>query len=395
MRLSTVVLSIILAAMTANAQQAQKPPDQTAALYHYPGYGIIIAASGRTKYLDGKNSIRATNQIVHYSVDFYSKTSPSNAGVDILIAGGKVQEIRDRAKAVFLDKKEDPGPVGVADATAVVISGNGEGRKWLIENLKTGDEIILTGIERGTEIPPMKKLPCFDGAHYRKVVSSFDAWTGIAGFVKLGTPKIDEARIGESTKQPLDNFSVYMGANAGGKFEVDAGLSWEFTVDESGKKSERRNAFRPFWRAQDGGWNSAPTRNEFYFYPGETLQMAVLAAGPKKLRLIISDGKTKTFQTDFDAEGLVAGVPRQFKRVNAIDQVGNEGRPTLATKAEITGSEWLQTVLLRGEGAAAQQLPMNASRFTDMRCSNGAIAVTATDAAKGGEKIDIFGRPKN
>jgi hypothetical protein len=186
-----------------------------------------------------------------------------------------------------------------------------------------------------------------------------------------------------------------MGGNAGGRFEVDAGLSWEFTVDESGKKSERRDAFRPFWRAQDGGWNSAPAKKELYFYPGETVQMAVLVAGPKKLRLIISDGKSKTFQTDFDAEGFVAGAPRQFKRVNAIDQVGNEGRPTLPTKAEITGAEWLQTVLLRGEGAAAQQLPMIASRFTDMRCSNGTIAVTTTDAAKGAEKIDIFGIRRN
>ena len=207
---------------------------------------------------------------------------------------------------------------------------------------------------------------------------------------------MDESRIDAKNKQPLDNFSVYMGGNAGGKFEVDAGLTWEFTVDESGKKSERRNAFRPFWRTQKAGdWNSAPAKKEFYFYPGETVQMAILVAGPKKLRLVISDGKTKTFQTDFEAEGFVAGAPRQFKRVNAIDQVGNEGKPTLPTKAEITGAEWLQTILLRGEGTAAQQLPMNAVRFTDMRCSSGTVTVTTTDAAKGAEKIDLFGSAKN
>ena len=48
-----------------------------------------------------------------------------------------------------------------------------------------------------------------------------------------------------------------------------------------------------------------------------------------------------------------------------------------------------------GEGASAQQLPMTPARFTDMRCTNGAILVTPTDAAKGAEKIDIFGFPKN
>lgn len=392
----TASLSVLLLSFSwAAAQSPAKVPEAAAELYRYPGYGVIVAANGKTRFIDGKNSTRTANQIVLYTAESYAKTPPSNAGVDVLIAGGKVLEIRDRAKAVFLDKKEDPGPLATTDAAATVISGNGEGRKWLIENLKAGDETALAGLDAGKEMPPMKKLPCFDGAHYRKAVSSFDTWTGIAGFVKLGTPKVDESRIGESTKQPLDNFSVYMGGNAGGKFEVDAGLTWEFTIDETGKKSDRRNAFRPFWRTQKpGDWNSAPGKKEFYFYPGETVQMAILVAGPKKLRLIVSDGKTKTFQTDFDAEGFVAGAPRQFKRVNAIDQVGNEGKPTLPTKAEITGSEWLQAVLLRGEGASAQQLPMNGSRFTDMRCSNGTIAVTTTDAAKGGEKIDIFGWPK-
>lgn len=393
----TATLSIILLPLiSAGAQQAEKTPAATAAIYRYPGHGMIVTANGKTKYLDGKNSTRTANQIVLYTGDFYTRTPPSNAGVDVLIVNGKVQEIRDRAKAVYLDKKEDPGPVGASGQSAVVISGNGDGRKWLVENLKAGDDAALAGVETGREVAPMKSLPCFDGAHYRKAVSSFDAWTGIAGFVKLGTPKTDEGRIGDNTKQPLDNFSVYMGGSSGGNFEVDAGLTWEFTIDEAGKKSERRNAFRPFWRTQKpGDWNSAPAKKEFYFYPGETVQMAVLVAGPQKLRLIVSDGKSKTFQADFDAEGFVAGAPRQFKRVNAIDQVGNEGKPTLPTKAEITGAEWLQTVLLRGEGSAAQQLPLNASRFTDMRCSNGSISVTTTDAAKGGEKIDIFGTSKN
>ncbi len=65
--------------------------------------------------------------------------------------------------------------------------------------------------------------------------------------------------------------------------------------------------------------------------------MAVLVAGPKKLRLIISNGKDKTFQTDFDAEGFAPNVPRQFKRVNAIDQVRNEGKPAQADASRSNG----------------------------------------------------------
>lgn len=375
-----------------------KAPVSTVDPFAYPGFGMILAANGKTIYLNGKNSPRGQNLLVYYTTEFYRKTPPNEAGVDILITDGKVAQIQDRADAVFLQKKSDPGAIKIADAggSSFVISGNGEARKWLIENLKPGDAVSASGIETTKESAPLPALPCFAGAHYRKAVSSFDAWTGIAGFVKLGTPKFDENRLDAKDKQPLDNFSVYMGGNAGGKFEVDAGLSWEFTIDETGKKSERRNAFRPFWRTQKAGdWNSAPAKKEFYFYPGELVQMAILVSGPRKLRLVISDGKSKTFQTEFEAEGFVAGAPRQFKRVNAIDQRYNEGKPVQATKAEITGAEWLQTVLLRGEGAGAQQLPMNAARFTDMRCTTGTINVAVTDAAKGGEKIDIFGMPKN
>ncbi len=92
------------------------------------------------------------------------------------------------------------------------------------------------------EVLPPATIPCFAGAWYRKAVSSFDVWTGISGTVVLGKPTVDEARLDEKTKQPLDNFSVYMGGNAGGKYEVDAGLTWAFTQNAEGKLSERRNA---------------------------------------------------------------------------------------------------------------------------------------------------------
>jgi hypothetical protein len=358
-----------------------KIPVSTTDPYAYYGYGMFQTQSNKTYYFNGKNANRSNNFIVYYTPDFYAKTPPNESGVDILITNNKVVEVRDRADAVFLQKKSDPGVLKIADAAnSFVISGNGEGRKWLIENIIDSKEFT-----------PFSSSPCYAGAFYRKAVSSFDSWTGIAGFVKLGTPKIDENRLSE-TKQPLDNFSIYMGGNAGGKFEVDAGLTWEFTVDDNGKKSEKRNAFRPFWRTKT--WNAAPAKKEFYFYPGETVQMAILVAGPKKLKLIITDGKTKSFQQEFDAEGFVAGLPRQFKRVNAIDQVGNEGKPAIATKAEIIGSEWLQTILLRGEGQSAQQLPMNSARFTDMRCGASNVVISGVDAAKGAEKIDIFGTPR-
>jgi hypothetical protein len=247
------------------------------------------------------------------------------------------------------------------------------------------------------EVPPAASVPCFLGSYYRKVVSSFDTWTGITGVVKLGMPAVDMDRLGGPGRQPLDNFSVYMGGNAG-RQEVDAGLTWEFTRDEHGAKSKLRNAWRPFWRA--GSWNSAPDDKQYYWYPGDVVTMAVIVAGPGRLRLVIADAgpqPKRVFSTEFDAKGFAPRVLRQFKRVNAIDQVGNEGHPIQPTKAQVVGSLWQETFLLRGAGENAERLPMTPGRFTDMRCPAASIFTTAnTDAqAHGGESIDIYGTPRN
>jgi hypothetical protein len=354
----------------------------------------VIAANGQSHQIAGKDRQRGNDEIVVYNAEVYEKKPTDQSGIDVHIVDNKIVLIQDRAGAVYLQNKPDPGAIRT-DKKGVVLSAHGVARKWVLANLKVGDAIAVGDVPKPVlnaagEVAPAASYPCFQGAYYRKAVSSFDVWTGIVGVVKLGTPKTDEDRLNPTTKQPLDNFSVYMGGRAGNQ-EIDAGLSWEFTLDENGKKSERRNAFRPFWRNET--WNSAPAQKQFYYYPGETVQMAVLVAGPGKLRLIIADAaQKKVFQTEFDAKGFAPNVPRQFKRVNAIDQFGNEGKPAQATKAQVTGAEWLQTLLLRGAGAEAKQLPMDKTRFTDMRCPNEAnIVVTATDAAKGAEKIDIFG----
>jgi hypothetical protein len=357
----------------------------------------VTAANGLTHPVAGKDRQRNNEEIVVYTAEFYEKKPTNQSGIDVLIVDNKIVAIQDRAGAVYLQNKPDPGAIKT-DKKGIVLSAHGSARKWVIANLKIGDNVTIGEQTKPTlnaagEVAPAASIPCFQGAYYRKAVSSFDVWTGIVGFVKLGTPKFDEARLNATTKQPLDNFSVYMGGRAGEQ-EIDAGLAWEFTLDENGKKSERRNAFRPFWRNET--WHAAPAEKQFYYYPGETVQMAVIVAGAGKLRLVIADAaQKKVFQTEFDAKSFQPNVPRQFKRVNAIDQFGNEGKPAQTTKAQVTGAEWLQTLLMRGAGSEAKQLPMDKMRFTDMRCPNEAnIVVTVTDAAKGAEKIDIFGTPQ-
>jgi hypothetical protein len=358
----------------------------------------IVAANGQKYAVAGKDRTRNDNEIVVFTPEYYKQKPTFKNGVDVYVVGGKVTIIQDRAGAIYLQNKPDPGAIAVGK-DGFVFSANGEARKWVVANIKVGDAVSVNEIKivknAAGEVVPAASLPCFAGAYYRKAVTSFDTWTGIAGIIKLPTPKVDENRLSAKDKTPLDNFSVYLGGRAGEK-EIDAGLTWSYTVDENGKQSAQRNAWRPFWRNET--WNNAPAEKQFYWFPGDTVQIAVMIVGPKKLRLIVADAvpqPKKMFQVDFDAAGFAANVVRQFKRVNAIDQFGNEGKPVQPTRAEVTGAEWLQTILLRGEGGNAKQIPMDKTRFTDMRCASEAnVVVMAIDAAKGAEKVDIFGAPK-
>ena len=359
----------------------------------------ITAPNGQVYKISGTDRLRKDEELVVCTLAYYAKNPTNQSGVDVLVVDDKVAVVQDRAGAVYLQSKPDPGAIKTENK-GYILSAHGAARKWILANLKIGDAVKLGDVpaivkNADGEIAPAASLPCFEGAYYRKVVSSFDAWTGIVGIVKLGTPKVDENRLSEKDRQPLDNFSVYMGGRAGDK-EIDAGLTWGFTKDEQGNLSKQRNAWRPFWRNET--WNNAPAEKKFYWSPGDTVQMAVIVAGPGKLRLVIADATPqpkRVFQIEFDAKTFAPNTPRQFKRVNAIDQFGNEGKPVQPTKAEVTGAEWLQTILLRGAGADAKQIPMDKTRLTDMRCSSEKhIVVTATDAAKGAEKIDVYGTPK-
>ncbi len=356
---------------------------------------MVFAPDGASYAVGGKDAVRRDDQLVIYSPEKYRKDPPNASGVDVYVVGGKVVEIRDRAKAVYLEGKSDPGPIAVGK-DGFVLSAHGAARRWVIAHLKVGDAVRISGpVEGAAEVPPAQELPCFPGAYYRKAVSSFDRWTGIIGIIRLGHPQTDPSRLDPKDGQPLDNFSVYMGGRAGEQ-EIDAGLTWSFSVDENGKRSAVRDAWHPFWRNER--WAEAPAQREFYWRPGDVVAMAVLVAGPGKLRLVVADAgpqPKRVFQTEFDARGFQPLIPRQFKRVNAIDQRYNEGKPAQPTEAQVTGAEWLEVYLLRGEGANAARLPMTRARMTDMRCpSPEHVRVTPTDDARGGEKIDIWGKPK-
>ena len=249
------------------------------------------------------------------------------------------------------------------------------------------------------EMKPEASKPCFNGAYYRKVVSSNDHWLGITGTVVLPQMDLDPSRLNpRKPQQYLDNSSIYLGGNMEEQ-ETDIGLIWEVIRDERGNVSAARKAFRPFLRrtSHDGGQESiyfnAPAESRYYWYPGEEVTMSVQIIADKKLKFIV-EGAGKRYETDFECDGYKFNSKGEFKRVNAIDQVANEGKPVQPTKTRIYNAHWKETSLFRTVNGKVVTVPFNNLRYTDMRCpepSKFKIEATEADLKKGAEIISISG----
>lgn len=250
------------------------------------------------------------------------------------------------------------------------------------------------------EVKPVASKSCFAGAYYRKLVSSVDVWGGIGGRVVLPTITFDPSRVNPAKPaQFLDNPSVYMGGNMGGQ-ETDIGLTWEVIRDESGAVTADRRAFRPFLRrtahagsGQAALYENAPAEARYYWYQGEEVTMSVKIVANGILRLTV-EGAGKKFEKNFEAGGYTLVGKGEFKRVNAIDQVANEGKPVQATKTKVVAAEWKNSYLYRIVNGNLVETPFHDGRYTDMRCpsaNNFSIYSTQDDRSKGGEKIEIYG----
>ena len=252
------------------------------------------------------------------------------------------------------------------------------------------------------EVRPNATKPCFNGAYYRKAVSSKDVWIGISGTVVLPKITFDPSRKNDAKPgQFLDNPSVYMGGSMNEQ-ETDVGMTWAVVKDEKGNISDERKAFRPFFRrasypktGQKDIWQNAPASKEFYWYPGEEIKMSVQVISDGKLRFIV-EGAGKRYEANFESDGYKMNGVGEFKRVNAIDQVRNEGKVAQPTKTRVENAVWKETNLFRMQDGKVIQVPMHKDRFTDMRCPDVKyFNVTSNKKQQkiGGETINIYGNP--
>ncbi len=249
------------------------------------------------------------------------------------------------------------------------------------------------------EIKPPLKKPCFEGAYYRKLVSSNDDWVGIDGTVVLPTIKFDQNRKNpKKAMQYMDNPSIYFGGNMDEQ-ETDIGLTWEVVKDKQGNVSKERVAFRPFLRRaeykdqQKPFYENAPATADYYWYPGEEVKMSLVIIADKTLRFVV-EGAGKKFQRDFICNGFVLGRKGEFKRVNAIDQVGNEGSPVKATATQVIGATWKETNLYRNVNNKTIVVPFHNGRYTEMQCPDQKffkVEHTEEQLKVGAEKLTISG----
>ena len=262
------------------------------------------------------------------------------------------------------------------------------------QNLAVSKDIVIPN-----EVLPVAQKPCFEGAYYRKLVSSHDYWRGIEGTVILPTIAFDEDR--KHPKKPgqyLDNPSIYLGGSMGNQ-ETDIGLTWEVVREENGQVSKVRKAFRPFLRRTEHAsgqlaiFENAPAQKEYYWYPGEEVKMSLVLIADKKVRFVV-EGAGKKFERDFDCDGYLLTEVGEFKRVNAIDQVANEGKPVQGTKTKVLNAEWKNTSLLRFVDNKMTAVPFKKTRYTEMMCPAVGyfdVKASAAQASVGAEALSISG----
>lgn|SRR5690554_1999103 len=308
---------------------------------------------------------------------------------------------------------------------------------------------IYSGIIQGEASKPGKPKE-FAGAWYHKVVSSKDYWVGIEGVITL--PKVQIRRYADAYNtsldidpnvKNLDNPSIYMGGNAYN--ESDVGLSLSLVKLGNGTVTKGSYAFRPFWRyitntdydlggvdlaaGRRYGTSTASPANqvqkniygnwyfedsEFYYLPGDKVRMLVYSPKPNYLQLQIEVLEVSTYPESvqirqengwkdpadfispmFSSPGHGASnVKAEFKRVNAIDQSGNEGKPTINTNTKVSDAIWESVYLHRRIDGTLYRVPFNNSRLAVINYPlESGFIITEVDDETGGSTVTID--PKN
>lgn len=282
----------------------------------------------------------------------------------------------------------------------------------------------------------------FGGAWYHKVVSSKDKWVGIEVTVTLPEVKLsryngdaDTSLSFDPNVKSLDNPSVYLGGNALSESDVGLSFSRALVNVSSSTLSTGCVAFRPFWRyitdtdrdvggydVHDGKYAVSANGNncfanyhwrytEYYYLPGDKLRIIVYVPEENKMQLQIEVIEKSTLPESiemrekygwndpadflspvFTSPGHGTGMDAEFKRVNAIDQSGNEGGTAIPTDTIVSNIIWHETYLYRVIDGTLYRVPMNEDRRGTTSAPESkyfTVSYDGVDSSLGGEVVTI------
>lgn len=295
----------------------------------------------------------------------------------------------------------------------------------------------------------------FGGAWYHKVVSSVDKWVGIEGIITL--PQMEIKRYEGNFKSDvdvdfnsrnLDNPSIYLGGNASYESDVGLSLSKVLIKNNLGQMvlSTGSLAFRPFWRyittpgelnKDLGGYDLENNRRyavgstnasetnmianwyygdtEYYYLPGDKLRIIVYSPKPNFLQLQIEviEKSSLPYSVDLretngwkDPENFLSPIfpstnhgsnkNAEFKRVNAIDQVANEGKNAIMTESNVKEAIWEGVYLHRVIDGILYRVPFNEIRSNTLSAPDKKyFTYTKIDELTGGSTVIIHPNREN
>lgn len=365
----------------------------------------------------------------------------------------------DKVDGIITDKIQindggfDPSVVGEYTVTYFLAdnAGNAADPKFKKITVRETDVLaappVWEGEIEGEKLNP-KAPAVFGGAWYHKAVSSKDKWIGIEATVTLPEVTIrrydgeyDDSLNFDPNVKNLDNPSVYMGGNASSESDVGLSFSRALIDTKSNTLSTGCIAFRPFWRYitdkdQDlGGYDahggeyavSANGNNcianyhwkytEYYYLPGDKIRMVVYIPEEGKMQLQIEVLEVSTLPESvamrekygwkdpadflspiFAAPGHGTDSDAEFKRVNAIDQVSNEGGTAIFGDTLISNIIWHETYLYREIDGTLYRVPMSEDRRGVTNAPKDEyfdVDFEGVDSDLGGERVTIHPGYKN
>lgn len=281
------------------------------------------------------------------------------------------------------------------------------------------------------ELEPPKQIKCFPGAWYHKVVSSKDSWVGVEAKLKLGEFTPDEKRFNlDGLGRFMDNHNVYLGGLA--ETEADCGLGYNTMYESDNTSYELTKAspklgYRPFYRFivkeryEEGGnvdvinanfWRTSDPRDLcYYYFPGDIVRIKVYSPIPNYLQMrieLVEPSKIKKYQEIRKRYHLENDLPKdyisplfyssnqgvtsaEFKRVNSIDQYGNEGFKAINNTSKVENEVWYECYLYRYLKGELVKVPFNQKRQCVGNFPNSkSIKVIPLNHVLGAEEVNII-----